>query len=123
MQRLDLKFVCHHGEFIKHRMASCEELAGRDNILVHRLLKNTVNEHLGGHAYALYSDRCVQAMGIDPIVRRASEDQTVAGVRGPAFVLAAVKRRRLATDGCASRGAARWRYRSHHVDVQGDQSG
>jgi hypothetical protein len=33
---------------------------------VHRLLKNGVNERLGGHAYALYSDRCIQAMKVDP---------------------------------------------------------
>ena len=66
MQDLDLKFVCHHGEFIKHRMAGREELAGRDVIVIHRLLKNAVNEHLGRHAYALYSDACIQAMGIDP---------------------------------------------------------
>jgi uncharacterized protein YndB with AHSA1/START domain len=66
MQRLDLKFVCHHGEFVKHKMAGREELAGRDVILVHRLLKNAVNERLGAHAYALYSDSCVQAMSIDP---------------------------------------------------------
>jgi uncharacterized protein YndB with AHSA1/START domain len=66
MQDLDLKFVSHHGEFIRHRMAGREELAGRDVIVIHRLLKNAVNERLGGHAYALYSDACVQAMGIDP---------------------------------------------------------
>ncbi len=65
MQRLDLKFVCHNGEFVKHRMAGREELAGRDVIIVHRLLKNAVSERLGGHAYALYSNACVQAMGID----------------------------------------------------------
>ena len=53
MQNLDLKFVSHYGEFIKHRMAGREELAGRDVILIHRLLKNTVNERLDGHAYAL----------------------------------------------------------------------
>jgi len=69
MQDLDLKFVSHHGEFIKHRMAGREELAGRDVILIHRLLKNAVNERLGGHAYALYSDPCIQAMGIDPVVQ------------------------------------------------------
>ncbi len=40
MQGLDLKFVSHHGEFIKHRMAGREELAGRDVIVIHRLLKN-----------------------------------------------------------------------------------
>ena len=66
MQDLDLKFVSHHGEFIKHKMAGRDELAGRDVILIHRLLKNGVNERLGGHAYALYSDACIQAMGIDP---------------------------------------------------------
>ena len=69
MQDLDLKFVSHHGEFIKHKMAGREELAGRDVILIHRLLKNAVNERLGGHAYALYSDTCIQAMGIDPVVQ------------------------------------------------------
>jgi hypothetical protein len=66
MQDLDLKFVCHHGEFIKQKMSGRDELAGRDVILVHRLLKNGVNERLGGHAYALYSDPCIGAMGIDP---------------------------------------------------------
>src|SRR3989475_3800624 len=69
MQSLDLKFVSHHGEFIKHRMAGREELAGRDVIVIHRLLKNAVKERLGGHAYALYSDPCIQAMGIDPFAQ------------------------------------------------------
>ena len=48
MQSLDVKFVVHHGEFIKQKMAGREELAGRDVILVHRLLKNEVNKKLGG---------------------------------------------------------------------------
>jgi hypothetical protein len=69
IQNLDLKFVSHHGEFIKHRMAGREELAGRDVIVVHRLLKNAVNERLGGHTYAPYSDPCVQAMDVDPLGR------------------------------------------------------
>lgn len=66
MQSLDVKFVIHHGEFIKQKMAGREELAGRDVILVHRLLKNDVNKSFGAHAYALYSDACVRVMGIDP---------------------------------------------------------
>ena len=66
MHSLDLKFVVHHGEFIKQKMAGREELAGRDVILVHRLLKNEVGKTFGDHAYALYSDACVKAMGIDP---------------------------------------------------------
>src|SRR5271166_1232824 len=49
MQSLDVKFVVHHGEFIKQKMAGREELAGRDVILVHRLLKNEVGKKFGGH--------------------------------------------------------------------------
>ena len=82
MQRLDLKFVCHHGEFVKHKMAGREELAGRDVILVHRFLKNTVNERFGGHAYALYSDTCIQAMGIDPTVQGLVEHRETIDVIG-----------------------------------------
>src|ERR1700722_14670754 len=66
MQSLDVKFVVHHGEFIRQKMSGREELAGRDVILVHRLLKNEVGKTFGPHAYALYSDACVQAMRIDP---------------------------------------------------------
>ncbi len=66
MQSLDVKFVVRHGEFIRQKMSGREELAGRDVILVHRLLKNDVGKRFGAHAYALYSDACVRAMGIDP---------------------------------------------------------
>ena len=66
MGSLDVKFVVHHGEFIRQKMAGREELAGRDVILVHRLLKNDVGKTFGPHAYALYSDDCVRATGIDP---------------------------------------------------------
>lgn len=69
MQNLDLKFVSHHGEFVRQKMAGREELAGRDVILVHRLLKNAAAERLGGHAYALYSEACIRAMGIDPVAQ------------------------------------------------------
>jgi uncharacterized protein YndB with AHSA1/START domain len=65
MQDLDLKFVCHCGEAVRHRMAGREELAGRDVIVVHRLLKNGASELVGGHAYALYSQACIDAMGIE----------------------------------------------------------
>jgi hypothetical protein len=65
MQSLDVKFVVHHGEFIRQKMSGREELAGKDVILVHRLLKNDVGKTFGPHAYALFSDACVQAMGID----------------------------------------------------------
>jgi uncharacterized protein YndB with AHSA1/START domain len=52
---------------VKQKMGGREELAGRDVILVHRLLKNTVSEKVGSCAYVLYSDACIQTMGVDPV--------------------------------------------------------
>jgi uncharacterized protein YndB with AHSA1/START domain len=69
MGDLDFKFVVHHGEMVKQRMGGREELAGRDVILVHRLLKNSVSEKLGGRAYVLYSDAAIRAMGVDPVAQ------------------------------------------------------
>lgn len=69
MGNLDFKFVAHHGEMVKQKMGGREELAGRDVILVHRLLKNTVGEKIGGRAYAAYSDACIQTAGIDPVAQ------------------------------------------------------
>jgi uncharacterized protein YndB with AHSA1/START domain len=66
--RLDLKFVVHHGLIARQRMAGRDELVGRDVIVVHRLLKNTVQAELGIGAYALYTDDCVRVMGLaDPV--------------------------------------------------------
>ena len=39
MGDLDFKFVAHHGEMVKQKMGGREELAGRDVIVVHRLLE------------------------------------------------------------------------------------
>ena len=47
MQGLDVKFVGHHGEFVRQKMSGREELAGKDVILVHRLLKNDVGKTSG----------------------------------------------------------------------------
>lgn len=69
MPVLDLKFVAHHGEVAKQKMAGREELVGRDVILIHRLLKNAVDTKFGGRAYALYSDACIKVMDIDPVVQ------------------------------------------------------
>jgi hypothetical protein len=73
MQSLDVKFVVHYGEFIRQKMSGREELAGADVILVHRLLKNDVGKTFGPRAYALYSDACVRAMGIDPAAQHLQE--------------------------------------------------
>ncbi len=63
--RLDLKVVAHHRQIARQRIASWEELVGSDVILVHRLLKNRVTEATGLRAYAMYSEGCTRAMGLD----------------------------------------------------------
>jgi hypothetical protein len=79
--QLDLKFVVHHGEVAKQRVAGRDELAGRDVILLHRLLKNSVDSKLGGRAYALYTDTCIRAAGIDPMVQGLIEHiETIDGI-------------------------------------------
>jgi uncharacterized protein YndB with AHSA1/START domain len=62
---LDLKVVAHHGQVIRQRIASSEELVGSDVIVVHRLLKNHVEASTGFSAYALYTAACIAAMGLD----------------------------------------------------------
>jgi uncharacterized protein YndB with AHSA1/START domain len=82
MVSLDFKFVVHHGQMVKQKMGGREELAGRDVIVVHRLLKNAVNERIGGRAYALYSDACIQAMDIDPVAQGLAEHHETIDVIG-----------------------------------------
>jgi uncharacterized protein YndB with AHSA1/START domain len=82
MSDLDFKFVVHHGEMVKQKMGGREELAGRDVILVHRLLKNTVSEKVGSRAYALYSDACIQTMGIDPAAQGLAEHRETIDIIG-----------------------------------------
>ncbi len=61
---LDLKFVLHHGEYVRHRIAALEDVAGPDVIVVHRLLKNHVRDLLGPRPYALLTDRAIGELGI-----------------------------------------------------------
>ena len=82
MSDLDFKFVVHHGEMVKQKMGGREELAGRDVILVHRLLKNSVSEKVGSHAYALYSDASIQTMGIDPAAQGLVEHHETIDIIG-----------------------------------------
>jgi len=63
---LDLKFVVHQGTAILHKVAGQQELLGSDVIVAHRLLKNEVVEKLGMNAYALITQRCIDASDIDP---------------------------------------------------------
>src|SRR4051812_413994 len=64
---LNLKFVAHVGQVARQKMMGLEELVGADVIIVHRLLKNTVVESTGVAAYALFSEACIDAAGVDPV--------------------------------------------------------
>ncbi len=61
---LDLKFVVHYGEYIVQKISNTPEgIAGRDVILVHRLLKNSVTENTGMRGYALITNACLERIG------------------------------------------------------------
>lgn len=62
---LDLKLIAHHGSFVEHVVADSREVVGSDVITVHRLLKNTVAERTGMHAFAFVTEACTGALGID----------------------------------------------------------
>ena len=64
---LDLKFVVHFGSAIFQLVAGRHELVGSDVIVVHRLLKNDVVGSTGVAAYALISQACIEAAGLDPV--------------------------------------------------------
>lgn len=64
---LDLKFVVHHGSFVRRELAGNEELTGRDVIVLHRLAKNSAADVLGTKGYVLMTDDCVGALGLDAV--------------------------------------------------------
>lgn len=63
---LDLKFVVHHGVAIEQIVAGRRELLGADVIVVHRLLKNEVQDRLGLGPYALFTQASLDAAGLEP---------------------------------------------------------
>jgi len=63
---LDLKFVCHLGYALRQRIAGRSELAGRDVIVAHRLLKGTTIERADAHSYLLLTDAAMVALDLDP---------------------------------------------------------
>jgi hypothetical protein len=61
---LDLKFIVHHGDYIRQQIMDMHELVGSAVNLAHRLLKNSVAEATGWHAYALFTEAALAHMGI-----------------------------------------------------------
>src|SRR5260221_2999853 len=65
--RLDLKFITHYGEFIlQDPIAGLRELVGSDVNLAHRLMKNHISEATGWKAYALFTERTLNMMHVQP---------------------------------------------------------
>lgn len=62
---LDLKFLVHHGSFVRRDVAGNEELTGRDVIVIHRLTKNSAADVLHTKGYALLTDACMDALDLD----------------------------------------------------------
>lgn len=63
---LDLKFFVHVGSVVRQRIVGRDELAGRDVIVVHRLLKDSQPAREGQRRFALLTDAAVRALAIDP---------------------------------------------------------
>lgn len=63
---LDLKLIAHTGVFSRQQIAGRTELVGRDVIIAHRLLKNTLGFAGVASGYVLVTDSCVQSLAIDP---------------------------------------------------------
>jgi hypothetical protein len=64
MHMLDLNFFVHYGEYLIQKLpGTAEDIAGRDVILLHRLMKNTVTENLGLRGYALLTRACLERIG------------------------------------------------------------
>ena len=62
---LDLKFVVHHGDYIRQQIINMNELVGSDVNLAHRLLKNSVADETGWRAYALFTQAALDHMSIE----------------------------------------------------------
>lgn len=61
---LDLKFIAHHGDYVIQHVRNIKEMIGSDVNLVHRLLKNHVEEATGWRAYVMFTERCLECMNM-----------------------------------------------------------
>lgn len=62
---LDLKIFVHHGEYMIQKLLGREELIGADVILAHRMMKNKVIEQTNIPAYALFTDKASNELGLE----------------------------------------------------------
>jgi class 3 adenylate cyclase len=78
---LDLKFFIHQGEYVVREIAGSEELTGPDVILVQRLAKGTSGDVIGKPAFAVYTEKTLSKMAMDPtILGFAPHTETLSGI-------------------------------------------
>jgi len=65
--RLDLKVFVHHGSYVRGRISGRDELAGRDVILIHRLLQGSRASRADKRGFALLTDAAADALALDPL--------------------------------------------------------
>jgi hypothetical protein len=63
--QLDLKFISHHGRFVRNNLEGSVELTGSEVITAHALLKNQVRSRFGTDAYLFLTEACVDALELD----------------------------------------------------------
>ncbi|MGQ0602566.1 MAG: DUF2652 domain-containing protein [Anaerolineales bacterium] len=63
---LDLKFFIHHGDYVIQQISGIHELVGSDVNVAHRLMKNHLAEATGWKAYALFTERGLEHLGVRP---------------------------------------------------------
>ena len=61
---LDLKFIVHFGEYFVQNVLGVIDLVGSDVNLIHRLTKNSVTEATGWNAYAMFTEKSLNAIGV-----------------------------------------------------------
>jgi hypothetical protein len=85
---LDLKFVLHHGGYVRQVVARHEELLGPDVNTAHRLLKNHARELVGNVPYVLITDAAANALAIDTSAMVAGEETYEGMPAVPVHILA-----------------------------------
>jgi hypothetical protein len=90
VDRLELKFVLHHGSFAIQQIVGQRELAGADVVIVHRLLKNGAAQALGSGAYLLVTEAAAAGLDVptDAAVRLVETYQHLDPITTYAFALA-----------------------------------
>ena len=95
MHTLDLKFFAHYGDYMIQKVpGTAEDIVGRDIILLHRLLKNTVTEKMGLRGYALLTNACLEQMGkLSSIIPHKETYEHIGEVKGGVFDLHAYEQK------------------------------